>query len=271
MLLLMCMLFTGCAEKQWRELACPSVEIPAANVPLALRQKNWPDARGSGSCVHNTEPNLKQDVFRPKSGAVGDVERSINDLKYGPVNLDAAKEVKNGLFSRIRDNRQARICAPASQQACVPSQTVRVIDSSDCTFSNAIVQPQSYVIQATGIKPAESSVIKEYPAINPVEPTNGDCPTCRPHVEVEKLLRKNESPRAENKTGSFICSNCKKPHVGEEWHTDWSADGTPITFLCESCYSRMSAQQRIAAYQAYASRQTKKNGKTALLHQEIDE
>ena len=83
-LLLMCMLFTGCAEKQWRELARPSVEIPAANVPLALRQKNWPDARGSGSCViastcsalqwHN-KPELAE-RFR-KSYAGGQTETSI--------------------------------------------------------------------------------------------------------------------------------------------------------------------------------------------------
>ena len=224
-------------------------------------------AIGAAVCVQNNEPTLTPDIFRPKSGAIGDVERSVNNLKYGPVNLDAAKEVKNGLFSRIRDNRQSRICAPAQQQACVPTQAVRVIDPSDCTFSYSIVQPQPSVTQATGIKPSTG----EYPAINPLEPVNGDCPTCRPHVEVEKLLGKKESPRAENKTGSFICSNCKKPHVGEEWHTDWAADGTPITFLCESCYARLSAQQRIAAYQAYASRQTLKNGKMALLHQEIGE
>ena len=233
-------------------------------------------AIGAAVCVHNNEPNLSPDVFRPKSGTVGDIERSINELKYGPVNLDAAKEVKNGLFSRIRDNRQSRICAPVQQQSCstvsqtvcVPVQAARVIDSSDGTFSYAIAQPQPIVIQSTGVTLPSTG---EYPAINPLEPVNGDCPTCRPTVEVEKLLRKRESPRAENKTGSFICSNCKKPHVGEEWHTDWSSDGTPITFLCESCYSRMSAQQRIEAYQAYASRQTLRNGQTALLHQEIGE
>jgi len=225
-------------------------------------------AIGAAVCVHNTEPNLTPDIFRPKSGAVGDIERSINELKYGPVNLDAAKEVKNGLFSRIRDNRKSRICNPAPQQVCVPAQAIRVNDSSDCTFSNAIAQPQPIVIQTTGVTVPPAT---EYPAINPLESTNSDCPTCRPHVEVEKLFRKKESPRAENKTGSFICSKCKKPHVGEEWHTDWAADGTPITFLCESCYSRMSSQQRNAAYQAYASRQTLKNGRTALLHQEISE
>ncbi len=243
-------------------------------------------AIGATVCIHSNEQTLAPAIFRPKSGAIGDAERSINELKYGPVNLDAAKEVKNGLFARIRDNRQSRACATVQRQACVPVQqqvftrvqqqvcvpvqTTRVIDPTDCTFSYAIAQPQPYVIQATGFE-SPTSATREFPAINPLESETGDCPRCRPHVEVEKLLRKKESPRSESKTGSFICSNCKKPHVGEEWHTDWSEDGTPITFLCESCYSRMSPQQRIASYQAYAARQTLKNGKTALLHQEIGE
>ncbi len=223
-------------------------------------------AIGATFCVQSTEPNVAPAIFRPRSGAIGDSERSINELKYGPVNLDAAKEVKNGLFARIRDNRQSRVCAtvqrsvyvPVQQQVCVPVQTY------------AIAQPLPYVIHATRIE-SPSTPPKEYPAVNPLESETGDCPTCRPHVEIDKLLRKRESPRAENKTGSFICSNCKKPYVGDEWHTDWSTDGTPITFLCESCYSRMTSHQRIAAYQAYAARQTSKNGKTALLHQEIGE
>ena len=243
-------------------------------------------AIGATVCVHSTKPLNVPTFYRPKSGSIGDAERSINDLKYGPVNLDAAKEVKNGLFARIRENRQARagasvsqVCVPV-QQSYVPAQTVRVIDPTDCTYSYAIAQSQPFVLQPTGIQlpmtfvPQPTVINKpnvEYPAVNPLESTTGDCPTCRPNVEVEKLLRKKQSSRSENKTGSFICSHCRKPHVGEEWHTDWSEDGTPITFLCESCYSRMSSQQRIAAYQTYAARQTLKNGKTALLHQEIGE
>ncbi|WP_396160050.1 hypothetical protein [Flavobacterium sp.] len=215
-------------------------------------------AIGATLCIDSTEPTMAPAIFKPNSGAIGDTERAINDLKYGPVNLDAAKEIKNGLFARIRDTRQSRICAPVQQQACVPVQDTRVIE------------PQPYVIQATGIE-SPSDAFKEYPAVNPLEPQSGDCPTCRPSVEIEKLLRKKVSPRSENKTGAFMCSRCRKSHVGEEWHTDWAADGTPITFLCESCYSRMSSQQRLEAYEAYASRQTTKNGRAALLHQEIGE
>jgi hypothetical protein len=227
-------------------------------------------AIGATLCIDSTEPTMAPAIFKPKSGAIGDSERAINDLKYGPVNLDAAKEIKNGLFARIRDTRHSRICVPVEQQACVTVQTPTVIDPTDCTYSHAITQPQPYEIQATGIE-SPSDALKEYPAINPLEPQSGDCPTCRPSVEIEKLLRKKVSPRSESKTGAFICSGCRKSHVGEEWHTDWAADGTPITFLCESCYSRMSSQQRIEAYQAYASRQTIQSGRAGLLHQEIGE
>ena len=234
-------------------------------------------AIGATVCLPSVEQTEAPAIFRPKSGTIGDAERSINDLKYGPVNLDAAKEVKNGLFAKIRDKRQSRVCnpvqpayVPVQQVACVPIQSNRVIDPTDCTYSYAVALPQPYVIHVTGIE-SPSNPPKEYPAINPLESDASNCPTCRPLVEIDKLLRKRASPRAENKTGSFICSHCKKPHVGEEWHTDWSEDGTPITFLCESCYSRMSSQQRIAAYKAYASRQTTQNGRAALLHQEIGE
>jgi hypothetical protein len=67
------------------------------------------------------------DVYRPKTGMAGEVERSINDLKYGPVNLDAAKEIKNGgLFSRIRDRRQSRVCAPGQHPIRIAEPCVRL-------------------------------------------------------------------------------------------------------------------------------------------------
>lgn len=45
--------------------------------------------------------------------------KEANDLKYGPVNLDAAKEVKQGIFSRIRA-RRAAACAPLYSVPCSP-------------------------------------------------------------------------------------------------------------------------------------------------------
>lgn len=200
------------------------------------------------------------DVYRPRPGIAGEVQRSMNELKYGPVNLEAAKEVKRGgLFDRLRDRRQARVCPPIQQcnyvqtvptVQSVPYQVIRtVVDPTDCNYayvSNPIVQ--------TGINAAPSVPSQEYPAINPLELESINCSAC--------------DPRSEIKTGSFVCSNCRKKCVGEEWHTDWSSDGLPITFLCERCYSNMTPTQRQKTYQAYVSRQARSTQST-LLHQEI--
>ena len=243
-------------------------------------------AIGATVCLQGTEPVKVPTVFRPMSGSIGEVERSFNDQNYGPVNLDAAKEVKNGLFARIRENRQLRACSTPQQQVRVPVQQVcapiqrRAIESSDGTYSYSTVQSTPLVVPSTGIpKPLPfvempnvvPTPMVEYPKLNPIETEKPDCPRCRVPLEIDKLMRTRASTRSEKKTGSFICSHCKKPHVGEEWHTDWAEDGTPITFLCESCYSRMTPQQRVAVYQSYATRQTSKIGRNALLHQEIGE
>jgi hypothetical protein len=53
-LCLACLL--GCDAEPPRPLVVPNppppAEIPVANLPLLLREWNWTDARGSGSCVH---------------------------------------------------------------------------------------------------------------------------------------------------------------------------------------------------------------------------
>lgn len=53
-------------------------------------------------------PNLPQGDLHAKE---------TNDLKYGPVNLDAAKEVKQGILSRMRARREI-VCQPVSQSNC---------------------------------------------------------------------------------------------------------------------------------------------------------
>ena len=208
------------------------------------------------------------EVFRPRTGATGEIEHQMNDLMYGPVNSNATQEVKNGLFDRIRANRQVRVCKPVAQQSCAPNQSAisysnaiqnvqpsyRVVDPSDCTSSHTISNPvvgPSIVTQTTGI---------EMPSVVPINPLQHsapkDCPTCK-------------SPKQDAvKTGSFICSNCRKSQVGG-WHTDWKEDGTPVTFLCERCYSLMSPEQREKAYKGYMARQSKTTGISGLLHQEI--
>lgn len=208
--------------------------------------------------VHN-QPKTPVDVFRPKAGAVGEIERQINDLKYGPVNMDAAKEVKNGLFSRIRQNRQSRICQP-QQQACQVQQAsspVVVVERSDCNYGYVATSPA--VVIANQPAPIVNAV--EMPAVSPINPLaiEDETPdsTCIPC-----------NRRAELKTGAFICTNCRKSQVGE-WHTEWNGDGTPVTFLCESCFQKMSEAQRAKAYAAYKSRQLTKQGVAGLLHQEL--
>lgn len=191
------------------------------------------------------QPAVSRDVYKPKTGAIGDIGKQINDLKYGPVNLEASKEVKNGLFSRLRARRTS------SSQPTV--QTCQGGSCSTVTYASPVIVETKTITR---------TVEPEQPYVTPINPLENldasDCPsgTCR------------KSPRSEVKTGAFICSNCRKSQVGD-WHTDWRPDGTPVTFLCESCYQRMTPDQRAKAYQGYTARQSKKVGPIGLLHQEI--
>ena len=207
-----------------------------------------------------TSPSLVTPKFKPQNGALGEIEQQINDLKFGPVNTNATKEVKTGwLMDRIRENRQSRVSRQsvcvAQATACQPQSvsSVRVVDPTDCNFSHIVSNPvasQTIVVQPTGI---------EMPSTTPIHPLEvsspADCATCK-------------LPRNAVKTGSFICSNCRKSQVGA-WHTEWKSDGTPVTFLCEQCHSLMSPEQREKAYIGYLSRQSKSAGIAGLLHQEI--
>jgi hypothetical protein len=210
--------------------------------------------------VHQ-KPSMSAPTLKPQNGALGEIEHQLNDLKFGPVNTNATKEVKNGwLIDRIRANRQSRVCASSvSRQAvCVSpptvyypqTQSIRVVDSSDCNYPHIVANPvvnQTIVTQPSGL---------EMPAALPIHPLEvKDCAACT-------------SSKDAIKTGAFICSNCRKSQVGE-WHTEWKSDGTPITFLCEHCYSLMSPEQREKAYIGYLSRQSKSSGIAGLLHQEI--
>jgi hypothetical protein len=79
-------LCVGC-DQQWRELSAMFVETPAANVPSKLRQKNWPDRNGSGSCVIASSCSVLQWHNRPdlaakfrKTYAGGQTEKTITDI-----------------------------------------------------------------------------------------------------------------------------------------------------------------------------------------------
>lgn len=76
----------GCDQSQWRFVPVPP-ESPIANVPTKLRQKNWVDRAGSGSCVIASSCSLLRwhnqdqiaDYFR-RAYAGGQTARSIKDI-----------------------------------------------------------------------------------------------------------------------------------------------------------------------------------------------
>jgi hypothetical protein len=65
-----------------------------------------------------------------------------------------------------------------------------------------------------------------------------------------------KSPRGERKTGGYACANCRRPTVGDQWATQWTDEGTPISFLCRECWEKMTPQQRQTAYVEWYRRAT---------------
>lgn len=73
LLLTLLLVTAGCSTSEsWRELPDAPPEVPPANLPLSLREKNWTSASGSGSCViastvyhlrWNGKPQIAQ-IFR---------------------------------------------------------------------------------------------------------------------------------------------------------------------------------------------------------------
>lgn len=120
---------TGCNDQQWRELSCPVVETPAANVPSVLRYKNWPDSKGSGSCViasscsafeWGNRPDLAQ-KFR-KNYAGGQTENSIlqkyADNKIRFVVTKDPKIVEREGGYRYGDPKILELCSE-TRRACI--------------------------------------------------------------------------------------------------------------------------------------------------------
>lgn len=64
--ILMLLGFVGCAgDGQWIELPAQPAEVPTANIPRSLQQKNWADRGGSGSCVIASSCSAFQWMNRP--------------------------------------------------------------------------------------------------------------------------------------------------------------------------------------------------------------
>lgn len=53
-LLMVLFLVVGCSPPPVRHVPVPPAapEVPVANLPVSLHERNWVDSRGSGSCVH---------------------------------------------------------------------------------------------------------------------------------------------------------------------------------------------------------------------------
>ncbi len=122
-------LLTGCTDQQWREITCPSIEVPAANVPASLRYTNWADRNGSGSCVIASSCSAFEWFNRPelaakfrKTYAGGQTETSILnkylDSKIPFVATRPAEIVAKLGGYRYGDPRILELCS-STRRACV--------------------------------------------------------------------------------------------------------------------------------------------------------
>lgn len=62
--------------------------------------------------------------------------------------------------------------------------------------------------------------------------------------------------RNDRKTGGYACAACGRLTVGDQWATQWTAEGTPISFMCRECWDKASPEQRERAYMHWYRRQT---------------
>ncbi len=228
------------------------------------------------------------------------LKEAFEHWQYGPVNKAAQNEVKDGLFSRLRERRQGSfvstapcippasiavgsqihsVCPPKAYSVCPPKA---YIDPTDCTYSyysNLGTIPPSLSYPQTIVSPVYLPTVVpapppqlEYPS-NPSNPSNPSkpCIDCRDIVTLFGGDR-DLSPRnakGELKTGQYVCSHCRQSCVGSQWHTDWQPDGSPLTFICERCDQRLSIAQKSAVFKSYMAKQSKQSSIGAL-HPELE-
>lgn len=122
-----------------------------------------------------------------------------------------------------------------------------------------ITQPATYPrvvapIDNTGSIGAEVRSEPRYP-INPqalTEPKtqSRDCDDCPAPIPLSSSAAPipipDPAPNAleQIKHGAYTCERCKKPMVGDQQATDWLSDGTPVTFLCVSCYEKTKPSEK---------------------------
>lgn len=172
------------------------------------------------------------------------LKEAIDELKYGPVNRAKQEEVKDGLLDRLRARRQSRLCPPVQAYANTYANVTNLSTMRNGPTEVCIVCPPRVVNGPSSEAPSSAVTLPQYPAVsldallylNP-----SDCPSCDRDAEL--------------KTGAFVCSHCGKACVGDEWHTDWQADGTPLTFMCKECYRRLTPAQRQTVLNRYLKQQ----------------
>lgn len=93
----------------------------------------------------------------------------------------------------------------------------------------------------------------------------GPCLTCRPSrpVVVMPANRPTATPHQakpdplnESKTGSYLCQCCRHAKTGVLFHTSWTADGRPVTYLCDECWHRLSPPERMQQFNAWIAGQS---------------
>jgi hypothetical protein len=239
----------------------------------------------AGSASGSKNPSWIGPGRLPKTSA-GDFEsiEAYENWKYGPVNKDAQKEEKNGLFDRIRANRQSRMMRNNNVQSscCVPVQAIPVqaytvqtqgvaMDCTDCNYSYQVAQPVVLPAEYPMFEPSGPNGPPPSPIMTPTQ-TPGPCPdgSCRPAPMSLFDEPVSYDHKSELKTGSYVCSSCRRARVGNQWHTDWTPDGKPVTYLCTDCNERLNANQKNAVYDRYVARQTKTLGAIGTYHPEIE-
>lgn len=176
-------------------------------------------------------------VRREPAPNAGSLEPRSDIDRYGPVNSGKLDEKKEG---RLLDRLLHRSECPPQTRFTHP---VYVESKRVCGPCPPAASPGSIANCTSCVTVAPHNAATEQPLVAP-------CLNCVP-----KLPDFNAAPRGEKKTGGFACTNCGAITVGDDWETEWTDDGTPVTFLCKSCWDSLNVFQRKDAYQRWVKRQ----------------
>lgn len=153
-------------------------------------------------------------------------------------------------------------CAVAPPAVCCPS------DCPDCTCPGCEPCPD-------GVCPPQSSIGIMTEAEHFALPSNNyrlnelkfqDCWNCPPSYIVPTYLPSptkpftpatvrppaaKRDPLTETKTGTYSCTRCKEGKVGTLFHTSWTDEGRPVTYLCRECWEKCTPAERVAHFERW--------------------